>query len=94
MGKWEEDHLRSYANFRQGGSMFAWGQWEIIFPLVVGVFGLGIFMFWSAQAHKEAILPKTMFQDPTALASHLGAAVVGMILWSSIFYMVFVSKPR
>ena len=68
--------------------MFSWGQWELIVPLVAGIFGLAVFMLWSAQPRKEAILPKSMFMTSTALATHLGAAVHGMILFCSVYYMV------
>lgn len=68
--------------------MFAWTAWEVILPVMVGILGFTLFMVWSTQSGKEAILPKTMFKRPTALASYFGATVFGMVLWCSLLYMV------
>jgi len=68
--------------------MFFWTQWEVLLPLIFGIFGLGLFVYWSAQSQNETILPKSMFRVPTALASYLGTVVHGMILWSSVYYLV------
>lgn len=73
--------------------MFSWTQWEVLFPLTVGVLGLGVFIFWSAQLPTRSILPKTMFKTPTALASYLSTTIHGMVLWNSVYYLVNALRP-
>jgi MFS family permease len=67
--------------------MFPWTHWKTIMPLVLGIFGLCMFIVWSTYVPNEPILRGSMFKAPTALVSYFGTIVHGMFLWSALYYM-------
>jgi MFS family permease len=67
--------------------MFPWTHWKTIMPMVVGIFGLCMFVVWSTYVPNEPILRGSMFKAPTALVSYFGTIVHGMFLWSALYYM-------
>jgi MFS family permease len=67
--------------------MFPWTHWKTIMPMVLGVFGLCMFILWSTYVPNEPILRGSMFKAPTALVSYFGTIVHGMFLWSALYYM-------
>ncbi|KAF2188472.1 MFS general substrate transporter [Zopfia rhizophila CBS 207.26] len=69
-----------------GGTMHPWNHWKVLTPLILGSFGMIVFMVWSHLFQEKAILRSSMFKSRNALATYLETVIHGMILWSLLYY--------
>lgn len=71
-----------------GGSVYPWGSWRTILPLVLGVLGWIIFHIHQASAIcKEPSMPPRLFQHRTSAAS-LVIIFLGAIILQAISYFL------
>lgn len=69
-----------------GGNFLPWSAWQIIFPLVIGLVGLGVFMFYETTKFvAEPVVPPRLFGNRTSVvifgATFLNSALLFWILF-------------
>ena len=67
--------------------MYDWSSWRTLVPLLLGAFGLTIFIIYSVYISKLPLITRTLFNTPTAIVAYLGTFVQGLIVWSLLYYM-------
>ncbi len=68
--------------------MYSWTSWRTLVPLFIGIASLAGFIVWSRYFAREPILRASLFKSWSPIVSCASAAVMGMILWSILYYMV------
>ncbi|KAK4160329.1 major facilitator superfamily domain-containing protein [Cladorrhinum sp. PSN259] len=71
------------------GSMYAWGSWRTVVPLVIGVAVLGGFVWFEGRRNRavEPMFPYRIFANRTAVATLVGSFVHGMVLYTLLSYL-------
>lgn len=70
-----------------GGVMFPWSSWRTILPLVLGSFGLVLFVYYEARMADEPVVRIAIFQSRTSVVGYIGTLIHGIILWSLLYYL-------
>ncbi len=70
-----------------GGVLFEWSSFRTLVPLVLGIFGLLLFVMYEIYATKTPLIPLRIFYSRTAAVNYIGTLVHGMILWCSLYYL-------
>jgi hypothetical protein len=71
-----------------GGSRYAWGSWEIIVPLVLGLAGLVIFMvFEQSRFCHEPVVPLRLFRNRTSLVVFTNTYLFSLLLYWVLFFI-------
>ncbi|KAL9121375.1 MAG: hypothetical protein Q9187_002069 [Circinaria calcarea] len=68
------------------GALYPWSSWRTILPLIIGVVILVVFGVYESKP-AEPIFPYRMFGNRTAVASLIGAAVHGAVLYCLVLYL-------
>ncbi|KAI1128524.1 major facilitator superfamily domain-containing protein [Nemania abortiva] len=80
------------------GSLYPWGSWRTIVPLVIGVALLAVFGYYE-RIPVEAMMPYRIFSSATATFSLITGLIHGLILYSLLQYLplffqaVFLEAP-
>ena len=69
-----------------GGQLYPWNDWRTLFPLILGICLLCVFIFWELKAANPMIPIKTLV-NRTISTSLFGAFVHGILVWAVVFYM-------
>ncbi len=69
--------------------MFPWLSWQTILLLALGGLGLLAVIFLEANVIEEPMLRSTLFKKPTTLMFYYGTIVHGMVVWSAVYYAVW-----
>ncbi|KAK3984509.1 putative transporter C3H1.06c, partial [Cladorrhinum sp. PSN332] len=81
------------------GSMYAWGSWRTILPLVLGVAVLVVFVWFEGKYPVEPMFPYRIFNNRTAASTLVGSFIHGMVLYTLLSYLplffqsVFLEAP-
>ncbi|RDL36049.1 putative multidrug resistance protein fnx1 protein [Venustampulla echinocandica] len=71
-----------------GGALTPWSSWRIILPLVVGLVGLGVFMFFETLKFvKEPVMPPRIFGNRTSIAIFAVTFLNSALLYWIIFFL-------
>ncbi|KAJ5200002.1 Major facilitator superfamily domain general substrate transporter [Penicillium cf. griseofulvum] len=71
-----------------GGSRYAWGSWEIIVPLVLGLAGLVVFMvFEQSKFCREPVVPLRLFKNRTSLVVFINTYLLSLLLYWVLFFI-------
>ena len=71
-----------------GGTRYPWSSWNVILPLVLGIFGLGCFyVFEISRLCVEPTLPPQLFAYRTSVTAFALTFVHTMLLYWEIFFM-------
>lgn len=70
-----------------GGVMFSWSSWHTLVPIIVGLFGLSVFVLWEAKLAKHTLLPLAIFRNKDSNIAYFLTFIHGIILWSILYYM-------
>ena len=70
-----------------GGVMFAWSSWHTLVPIILGVFGLSLFVIWEAKIATHTVLPLAIFRNKDSNIAYFLTFIHGIILWSILYYM-------
>ena len=70
-----------------GGVMYAWDSWQTLVPVVLGVFGLCLFVYWETKFPEYSLLPLSIFKNRDSNIAYLLVFVQGIILWAILYYM-------
>lgn len=70
-----------------GGVMYAWSSWHTLVPIIVGVFGLCVFVIHQAKFATHTLLPLAIFRNKDSNIAYFLTFIHGIILWSILYYM-------
>jgi hypothetical protein len=74
-----------------GGTIYAWGTYHVIVPLVLGFLGwIGFHVYEALPVCKEPSVPPHLFRTRTSLIGYfLGFDAAVLLLWATIFLPVY-----
>lgn len=67
--------------------MYDWSSWRTLVPLILGIFGIAVFVLYSTYLSSEPLIRRSLFNSPTAITAYAATLVHGMIVWSLLYYM-------
>ena len=70
-----------------GGVMFAWDSWRTLVPILLGIFGIVLFVLWESKHEAFAILPLSIFKNKDTNIAYFIDFVHGIVLWAILYYM-------
>ncbi|KAI0834691.1 multidrug resistance protein fnx1 [Hypoxylon sp. FL0890] len=71
-----------------GGSADSWSSWSIVTPLVVGIAGLGIFVYFETTPWaKEPVVPPHLFGNRTSAVVMIVTFISSALLYWVMFFM-------
>lgn len=70
-----------------GGVMYAWSSWHTLVPIIIGLFGLSVFVIWEAKLATHTLLPLGIFKNKDTNIAYFLTFIHGIILWSILYYM-------
>jgi len=70
-----------------GGVMYAWSSWHTLVPIIVGLFGLSLFVIYEAKFATYTVLPLGIFRNKDTNIAYFLTWIHGIILWSILYYM-------
>lgn len=71
-----------------GGHVFPWGSWRIILPIVLGIVGIGVFIFYESTPWcKEPTIPLELFGNRTSAIAYALTFLSAMLLQWSAYYL-------
>ncbi|KAI0193449.1 MFS general substrate transporter [Astrocystis sublimbata] len=70
------------------GSLYAWGAWQTLLPLLLGAAVLAFFAIYERRP-EAPIIPPRLFQSRTAVMTLIGATVHGLTLYPLLQYLPF-----
>lgn len=68
------------------GSMYSWGSWRTLVPLIIGALVLLIFGVYERRP-KQPVVPHRLFGSATAIATLFGAFIHGLIVYGLNAYL-------
>jgi hypothetical protein len=68
------------------GSLYAWGSWQTLLPLVIGIVALVIFAIYERRP-ENPVLPHRLFGSVTAVVSLVGAFIHGLVIYNLNLYL-------
>ncbi|KAH7070919.1 major facilitator superfamily domain-containing protein [Paraphoma chrysanthemicola] len=72
-----------------GGIQFPWKSAATLAPIVVGLCGVVVFVWWQHFAKPRSLLPMSVFYSWSAIAAFYCALVNGLILFTGLYYVPF-----
>ena len=73
-----------------GGTTYPWSSWHVLFPLVIGLVGLGLFHDHESKYSLEPAMPMRLFSNRTsATAFYLTFTHALLTLWVLYFLPVY-----
>jgi hypothetical protein len=77
-----------------GGVIHAWNSGAVIASILVGVFGIVVFLFYEHVIAQEPMIPLRIFASRTAAAGFIASFSLGFDLWAMQYYLIqYVSQP-
>ena len=70
-----------------GGVMYAWTSAHTLAPLIIGFFGLVVFVLYSSFLSPNPVITGRIFTTRTAIVNYFGTTIHGLILWSALYYL-------
>ncbi|KAH7308523.1 major facilitator superfamily transporter [Stachybotrys elegans] len=72
-----------------GGTQHNWDSVATLLPLILGVVGLAITVFYEARIAKHPFLHKSLFRDTASIITYVAAVGQGIVLYSALYYCPF-----
>ena len=70
-----------------GGVNYAWSSWHTLVPLLLGLFGLSMFIVYEAKLAIHTLLPLGIFKNKDSNIAYFLTFIHGIILWSILYYI-------
>ena len=70
-----------------GGVQYAWDSWHTLVPLLVGLAGLAVFLFYEGRLASVTLLPLGIFKSPSTSLAYYSTFIHGIVLWAILYYM-------
>jgi uncharacterized membrane protein len=64
------------------GVEFAWSDYQVLLPLIVGAVGVGVSLIWERFGAREPFLRRSLFYKVSAIAAYICALVQGLVVSS------------
>ncbi|KAL6689618.1 major facilitator superfamily domain-containing protein [Trichoderma pleuroticola] len=71
-----------------GGTTNPWNSASVLAPLVLGIFGFGMFLLIEWKAAKTPMVPLRIFSNRSGNTGFFGSFVHGLVLWASAYYII------
>ncbi|KAK1831048.1 major facilitator superfamily domain-containing protein, partial [Podospora conica] len=72
-----------------GGVQYPWKSARVLTPIIIGVFGVVLCVFWEVFFAKEPILRPSLFSSSSAILMYICALFQGLILFCALYYVPF-----
>ncbi|KAI1133354.1 MFS general substrate transporter [Nemania abortiva] len=72
-----------------GGTQYPWSSGSTLAPLIIGTLGMIATIPYEVYVAKHPFLPKNLFRDTSAIVIYIAAAMQGLLLYSSLYYVPF-----
>ncbi|KAI0096133.1 major facilitator superfamily transporter [Nemania sp. FL0031] len=72
-----------------GGTQYPWSSASTMAPLIIGVTGMIATIPYEAYIAKDPFLPKNLFSSTSSIVIYFAAAMQGLILYGSLYYVPF-----
>ena len=69
-----------------GGVMYPWESFRTLLPMFIGAAGLAAFILYEVHFVANPIIQMSIFRSCTAMASYIGTAMHGLIIWCLLYY--------
>jgi EmrB/QacA subfamily drug resistance transporter len=70
-----------------GGVIAPWDSARVLVPMILGVFGIGLFVGWEVKFDRHPILPLSLFRNKDTNIAFFIDFIHGVILWALVYYM-------
>ncbi|KAH9211853.1 major facilitator superfamily domain-containing protein [Leptodontidium sp. 2 PMI_412] len=70
------------------GIQFRWGSIQVLLPIILGVVGVGVSIYWE-RSYSKPILRLQLFNNISAIAAYYCAFAQGCILFEALYYAPF-----
>ncbi|RMZ84846.1 hypothetical protein DV737_g1005, partial [Chaetothyriales sp. CBS 132003] len=72
-----------------GGITYAWTSWHTLVPLVVGLAGTVVAIFYEWRVSANPFIIKTIFCNKSSIITYLSALFQGLVLFMALYYVSF-----
>ncbi|CAL1715143.1 unnamed protein product [Somion occarium] len=69
------------------GIRFPWGSAQVLAPLIIGMFLVGVFLLYEAKVPKEPSIPWEILRNRTSLTGYLETLIHGITSISLLYYL-------
>lgn len=77
-----------------GGVLHPWKSAQVIVSIVVGAFGVTVFLFYEGKYAKEPMIPLRILVNRTAAAAYVSSFILGFVLWAMQYYLILYVSPH
>ncbi|KAF7794628.1 hypothetical protein EIP86_005764 [Pleurotus ostreatoroseus] len=70
-----------------GGVRYPWSSAHVLTPLIVGLAGMGIFLYYEARFAKEPIVPFMLLSSRTSISGYVQNFINPIVIISVVYYM-------
>lgn len=64
------------------GVEFAWSDYRVLLPLIIGAVGVGASLIWERFGAREPFLRKSLFYEVSSIAAYICALMQGLVVSS------------
>ncbi|KFY24241.1 hypothetical protein V493_05366 [Pseudogymnoascus sp. VKM F-4281 (FW-2241)] len=72
-----------------GGVQFPWGSYQTLVPLLIGIAGCVVTVFWEKWGAKFPFVRLSIFKARSAYAAYFCAMTQGLLLYAELYYLSF-----
>jgi len=69
------------------GVQYSWASYHTLVPLILGLCGLGLVLFYEARYARNAVVPFDLFQHLTSLAGYIAVFLHGVAVPNIVYYL-------
>ncbi|KAI1260528.1 major facilitator superfamily transporter [Xylariaceae sp. FL1019] len=69
------------------GTQHAWDSASVLVPLIIGVVGTVVAIFYEMRFAKHPFLEKDLFRDTSSTVTYVAAALQGFMLYGTLYYV-------
>lgn len=70
-----------------GGVKFPWSSAHVLVPLILGICGLGVFLFYEATFAKEPMIPFTLISNRTSLSGYIQTFIGPILMIAATYFL-------
>ncbi|KAH8682348.1 major facilitator superfamily domain-containing protein [Xylariales sp. PMI_506] len=71
-----------------GGTMYAWGAWQTIVSIIMGLVVIGVFGVWELHFAATPIINRKLFSNWSLINTYAQILFQSIILWSLLYFLV------
>ncbi|KAH9847856.1 Mfs1.2 [Lenzites betulinus] len=70
-----------------GGVTFPWTSVHVLVPLILGLFGIGVFFLYEARWAKNPIIPMSLLRDRTSVSGYIQTFINPVVVLAVAYYL-------